>query len=63
MSHAVTISDDAYHALETLAQRQGQTPETLIETWVTQNTPPDLERAPIPTRSTIALTSSSSAWA
>ena len=46
MSHILTISDDAYHALETLAQRQGQTPEALIETWGTQNTQPEQERDP-----------------
>lgn len=46
MSHVLTISDETYHALETLAQRQGQTPESLIETWVTQQIPPDVERDP-----------------
>ena len=47
MSHVLTISDDTYHALETLAQQQGQTSETLITTWVTQQTAPGVERDPL----------------
>jgi predicted transcriptional regulator len=32
MSHAVQVSDETYEAIETLAQRQGTTPEALAET-------------------------------
>jgi len=46
MSHVLTVSDETYHALETLAQQHGQTPETLIENWVTQQRAPDGERDP-----------------
>lgn len=31
----LTISDQSYQKLQALAQEQGQTPETLIESWVT----------------------------
>jgi hypothetical protein len=31
MSHAVYVTDETYEAIETLAQRQGTTPEALAE--------------------------------
>lgn len=46
MSHILTVSDETYRTLETLAQQHGQTPETLIEAWVTQQRAPDGERDP-----------------
>ena len=46
MSHVLTVSDETYRTLETLAQQQGQTPETLIEAWVTQQRAPSGERDP-----------------
>jgi hypothetical protein len=34
MSHALTISDTAYESLKQIAERQGQSPEAIIEGWI-----------------------------
>lgn len=41
MSHVITLSDQAYRALEEAGASAGQTPEALIEAWAAQ-----LERDP-----------------
>jgi hypothetical protein len=46
MSQTIQISDDAYRILETLAQRDGQTPAQLVESWATDRAPHDPNQEP-----------------
>lgn len=41
MSHALTISDNAYEMLKQIAERQGQSPEATVEGWITATTAGD----------------------
>lgn len=45
MSHTITISDETYETLVSVAAPLGQTPEALIEAWAT-HVPPVEERDP-----------------
>ena len=45
MSHTITISDETYETLASVASALGETPEALIEAWAT-NVPPAEERDP-----------------
>ena len=46
MSHTITISDEAYHALRTIAGARGQTAEALVETWAAEQVQYEAERDP-----------------
>ena len=46
MSHTITISDQAYHALQTIAGARGQTAEALVEMWAAEQARLDTERDP-----------------
>lgn len=41
MSHALTISDTAYETLKRIAERQGQSPESVVEGWIAATSPGD----------------------
>jgi len=46
MSQVIQISDDAFHILEVLAQREGQTPAKLVEAWAMDRAPHDPHKEP-----------------
>jgi len=41
MSHALTISDNAYEMLKQIAEWQGQSPEAIVEGWIAATSPGD----------------------
>ena len=41
MSHALAISDNAYEMLKQIAERQGQSPEAIVEGWIAATSPGD----------------------
>lgn len=46
MSQILHISEDAYRLLEALAQREGQTPAEIVESWVVEHAPRDPQKQP-----------------